>query len=226
MLNPPAIDHPRGEAYSAVTNARQEIEQDTVQLILASASPRRHELLNQLGVHFRVEVSDTDESGIPGESPADYVCRVARAKAEAISNRNTSRLPVLAADTAVIIAGRILGKPRTALEAGDMLRSLSGRVHEVYSAVVLIDAQRSISTRLNISEVRFAELDNDWIAAYVATGEPMDKAGAYGVQGCAAHRISEIRGSYSGVMGLPLYETMEMLHAAGFNLSPSCGAKS
>jgi septum formation protein len=90
----------------------------------------------------------------------------------------------------------------------------------VYSAVVLIDAQRQLSSRLNVTRVHFAALDEDWIAAYVATGEPMDKAGAYGVQGCAAHRIREINGSYSGVMGLPLYETMELLHAAGFSLPP------
>jgi septum formation protein len=189
-------------------------------LILASASPRRHELLKQLGVHFRVEISEADESGIPGESPADYVCRVARSKAEAVARRETSSLPVLGADTAVIIAGQILGKPRTSLEAEDMLRLLSGQVHEVYSAVVLIDSQRSVSSRLNITAVRFAPLDEAWIEAYAASGEPMDKAGAYGVQGCAAHRISEIRGSYSGVMGLPLFETMELLHAAGFSLAP------
>jgi septum formation protein len=196
------------------------------QLVLASASPRRHELLKQLGVHFRVEASDADESGLPGEAPADYVCRVALAKAGAIAARQMAPLPVLGADTAVIIDGDILGKPQSPAEAAAMLRRLSGRVHEVYSAVVLIGSDGAASTRLNISEVRFAKLQDDWIAAYVASGEPMDKAGAYGVQGCAAHRISEIRGSYSGVMGLPLYETMELLYAAGFNLSPCCGVKS
>lgn len=193
------------------------------QLILASASPRRHELLRQLGVHYRVVISDVDESELVGESPADYVCRVAHNKAAAVASRDDSGLPVLGADTTVVIAGRILGKPVSQQDAADMLRLLSGQVHQVYSAVVLIDAERQVSSRLNVTKVRFTELEDDWIAAYVATGEPMDKAGAYGVQGCAAHRIREIRGSYSGVMGLPLYETMELLHAAGFSLSP-CSA--
>ncbi len=219
-MNPQSIDPPSGASYLTDIPANPMGTSATPQLILASASPRRHELLRQLGVHFRVEISDADESGVPGESPAEYVCRVACIKAEAVARRETSQLPVLGADTAVVIAGRILGKPATVAEAADMLRSLSGQVHEVYSAVGLIDGQRSIHTRLNISEVRFAGLSEDWIAAYVASGEPMDKAGAYGVQGYAAHRISEIRGSYSGVMGLPLYETMELLHAAGFSLPP------
>lgn len=191
-----------------------------VQLILASASPRRHELLRQLGIHFRVIISDADEGTLEGESPADYVCRVAQHKAVAIAEREKSGLPVLGADTAVVIGGEILGKPRDQAEAAEMLRRLSGQLHEVYSAVVLIDARGQESSRLNVTEVRFTTLEEDWIAAYCASGEPMDKAGAYGVQGCAAHRISEIRGSYSGVMGLPLYETMELLHDAGFSLSP------
>lgn len=190
------------------------------QLILASASPRRHELLRQLGVSYRVVISDVDESGLAGESPAEYVCRVAHNKAAAVARQDSSRLPVLGADTAVVIAGQILGKPGTRAEAIKMLRMLSGQVHEVYSAVVLIDAQQQSSSRLSVSEVCFTPLDDEWIAAYVATGEPMDKAGSYGVQGCAAHRIREIRGSYSGVMGLPLFETMELLHAAGFSLPP------
>jgi len=210
------------------------------QLILASASPRRHELLKQLAVRFRVQVSDADESGLPGETPAEYVCRVARHKAEAVALVNSeasaetmaqikahakapamaSCLPILAADTAVVIAGQILGKPRSSSEAVAMLRNLSDQWHEVYSAVALIDAFGQLSSRLNITAVRFAPLDENWIAAYVASGEPMDKAGSYGVQGCAAHRIREIRGSYSGVMGLPLYETMELLQTAGFSLAP------
>lgn len=191
-----------------------------IQLILASASPRRHELLKQIGVRYRVIISDADESGLPGESPTEYVCRVAQSKAEAVARGTGSNLPVLGADTTVVIGGRILGKPRDRSEAAEMLRCLSGQLHQVYSAVVLIDAQGNVSSRLSITEVRFAKLSQDWIDAYCATGEPMDKAGAYGVQGYAAHRISEIRGSYSGVMGLPLHETMELLHAAGFSLSP------
>lgn len=195
-------------------------EQLADQLILASASPRRRELLTQLGMRFRVQISDVDESVLPNELPADYVCRVARNKASVIARNNESMLPVLAADTSVVIAGRILGKPGTAEEAVEMLRQLSGQWHEVYSAVVLV-TRHKMASRLSITQVHFASLEEDWIKAYVASGEPMDKAGAYGVQGCAAHRISEIRGSYSGVMGLPLFETMELLHAAGFSLPPS-----
>lgn len=191
-----------------------------VQLILASASPRRHELLRQIGVRYRVIISDADESGLAGETPTEYVCRVAQSKAETVAKEAASNLPVLGADTAVVIGDRILGKPHDRPEAAEMLRCLSGRLHQVYSAVVLINAQGNVSSRLSITEVRFAKLAQDWIDAYCATGEPMDKAGAYGVQGYAAHRISEIRGSYSGVMGLPLYETMELLYAAGFSLSP------
>lgn len=191
-----------------------------IQLILASASPRRHELLKQIGVRYRVIISDADESGLPGETPAEYVCRVAQSKAEAVARGTGSNLPVLGADTAVVIGDRILGKPSDPTEAAGMLSCLSGHVHQVYSAVVLIHSDGRVTSRLSITEVRFAVLEQDWIDAYCASGEPMDKAGAYGVQGYAAHRISEIRGSYSGVMGLPLYETMELLHAAGFSLSP------
>lgn len=196
------------------------VEELPVQLILASASPRRHELLRQLGVSYRIKVSDVDESVLPGEDPADYVRRVAQDKAQAVARRDESGLPVLGADTTVVIEGRILGKPGDAAEAAEMLRLLSGQVHKVYSAVVLVEDAGTIRSLLSVTEVRFAQLEKDWIEAYVATGEPMDKAGAYGVQGCAAHRISEIRGSYSGVMGLPLFETMEILHAAGFSLPP------
>lgn len=190
------------------------------QLILASASPRRHELLKQLGLRFRVAISDIDESVLADESPQSYVSRVARDKATVVALGNASGLPVLAADTSVVIGGSILGKPQSVAEAEQMLRQLSGQWHEVYSAVVLLDSRQMPSSRLNITGVRFAPLEEAWIKAYVASGEPMDKAGAYGVQGCAAHRISEIRGSYSGVMGLPLFETMELLHAAGFSLPP------
>jgi septum formation protein len=173
-----------------------------------------------VGISYRVVVSDADESSIAGETPADYVIRVARLKAEAVAGMDETGLPVLAADTAVVIDNEILGKPGNQEEARDMLRRLGGRVHEVFSAVVLIDANRQVTSRLNVTRVRFADLNEDWIAAYCATGEPMDKAGAYGVQGCAAHRITEIAGSYSGVMGLPLFETLELLNSAGLNLPP------
>jgi septum formation protein len=195
-------------------------EPGQAQLILASASPRRHELLRQVGISYIVVVSDADESFIAGETPADYVDRVARLKAEAVAGLDQTGLPILAADTAVVIDNEIMGKPGSTAEAEAMLRRLGGRVHEVYSAVVLIDSRRRLSSRLSVTRVRFADLREDWIAAYCASGEPMDKAGAYGVQGCAAHRIRDISGSYSGVMGLPLFETVELLSAAGLALPP------
>lgn len=183
-------------------------------VILASASPRRRELLRQVGVRFRVVVAEVDESVLPGEQPADYVLRVARDKVLAIQATDGSGLPVLAADTAVVLDQRILGKPADRAGAISMLRSLSGRTHEVYSAVVLAQAGQPPRECLNISRVTFAELDPDWIEAYCDTGDSMDKAGAYGVQGLAAEKIPRIEGSFSGVMGLPLYETCQLLRQA------------
>ena len=183
-------------------------------VILASASPRRRELLRQVGVRFRVVVAEVDESVLPGEQPADYVLRVARDKVLAIQATDGSGLPVLAADTAVVLDQRILGKPADRAGAISMLRSLSGRTHEVYSAVVLAQAGQPLRECLNISRVTFAELDPDWIEAYCDTGDSMDKAGAYGVQGLAAEKIPRIEGSFSGVMGLPLYETCQLLRQA------------
>jgi septum formation protein len=183
-------------------------------LILASASPRRRELLRQVGVDFRVVVAEVDESVLPDEEPAAYVRRVARDKALAIQAREGDTLPVLGADTAVVLDGHILGKPGNHAEAQAMLRRLSGRTHEVYSAAVLVQAGESSRQCLSVSRVTFAELDADWIDAYCDTGDPMDKAGAYGVQGRAAEKIARIEGSFSGVMGLPLYETCELLRQA------------
>jgi septum formation protein len=183
-------------------------------VILASASPRRRELLRQVGVRFRAVVAEVDESVLPGEQPADYVLRVARDKVLAIQATDGSGLPVLAADTAVVLDQRILGKPADRAGAISMLRSLSGRTHEVYSAVVLAQAGQPLRECLNISRVTFAELDPDWIEAYCDTGDSMDKAGAYGVQGLAAEKIPRIEGSFSGVMGLPLYETCQLLRQA------------
>jgi septum formation protein len=187
---------------------------DKPQLILASASPRRRELLRQVGVRFRVVVAEVDERVLPGEAPAAYVLRVAKDKALAIRASEGARLPVLGADTAVVLDQRILGKPVDRPGAIAMLRSLSGRTHEVYSAAVLVQADRSARECLNISRVTFAELDMDWIEAYCDSGDPMDKAGSYGVQGQAAEKIARIEGSFSGVMGLPLYETCQLLRQA------------
>jgi septum formation protein len=184
------------------------------ELILASASPRRRELLAQIGVRFRVVVADVDESVRHDESPADYVVRLAKAKALEVMRREGSALPVLGADTSVILDGDILCKPCNREEAEQMLGRLSGNTHEVYSAVALVLGEERVLERLNITRVTFAPLEPGWIAGYCDTGDPMDKAGSYGVQGRAAERISRIEGSFSGVMGLPLFETSQLLEEA------------
>jgi septum formation protein len=183
-------------------------------IILASASPRRRELLRQVGVEFRVVVAAVDESVLQDEAPAAYVVRVARDKALEVLARESDGLPVLGADTAVVLDGRILGKPGDRAEAQAMLSSLSGRTHEVYSAAVLAAGAQPPRECLNISRVTFAELDRAWIESYCDSGDLMDKAGAYGVQGRAAEKITRIEGSFSGVMGLPLYETCQLLRRA------------
>lgn len=183
-------------------------------LILASASPRRRELLRQVGVAFRVVIAEVDESVLPGEAPAAYVTRVAGDKARKVRAREAARLPVLGADTAVVLDQCILGKPGSRAEAMGMLGRLSGRTHEVYSAAVLVTPAGVELDCLNVTRVTFAHLEPGWIAAYCDTGDPLDKAGAYGVQGLAAERISRIEGSFSGVMGLPLYETCRLLRQA------------
>jgi len=171
-------------------------------------------LLRQVGVDFKVVVAEVDESPLPGEEPADYVLRVARDKALAVQASQGTWLPVLGADTAVVLDRDILGKPSDRAGAISMLRNLSGRTHQVYSAAVLVQTGQPTRECLNISRVTFAELDPDWIEAYCDTGDSMDKAGAYGVQGRAAEKIARIEGSFSGVMGLPLYETCQLLRQA------------
>jgi septum formation protein len=184
-------------------------------LVLASSSPRRWELLNQLAVAYQVIVADIDESIRRGEGAREYVCRMAREKALEVHRRDGVAMAVLGADTAVVVNGRILGKPVDREDAICMLASLSGRTHEVWSAVALILPGGGLHERLNITRVTFAELDRLWIESYCDSEDPMDKAGAYGVQGIAAQKISHMDGSYSGVMGLPLYETAEILQQAG-----------
>lgn len=183
----------------------------TIRLILASASPRRRDLLRQLGVEFEVMPADVDESLRAGETPAQYTVRLAREKALAVWRQEGGRLPVLGSDTAVVLDDEILGKPADRAEAVAMLERLSGRTHEVYSAVALVHGDGVVHERLNVSRVTFAELDPGWIACYCDTGDPMDKAGAYGVQGRAGERIARIEGSFYGVMGLPLFETSRLL---------------
>ena len=192
-------------------------------IYLASRSPRRRELLKQLGVSFEVLLfretvrrgaADVDETPQASERPEDYVQRLACAKAQAgalhMGQRKLPVHPVLGADTTVAIAGRILGKPENQDDAIAMLSALAGRTHEVLTAVVLC-RQDTLTTRLSLSEVVIAPLTETQIRAYVATGEPMDKAGAYAIQGRAGAFVRRLSGSYTGVMGLPLFETAELL---------------
>jgi len=191
------------------------VPEDSPGIILASASPRRSELLTQLGVRFRVVVSHIEERALSGESPTDFVNRMAREKALNVLRKEGVGLPVLGADTAVILDSVILGKPADREQAAAMLNRLSGRSHEVYSAVAVALDENVIHQALNISIVTFSRLEPEWIEAYCETGDPMDKAGSYGVQGRAAEKISRIEGSFYGVMGLPLYETSQLLKHAG-----------
>ncbi len=184
-------------------------------IILASGSPRRRELLKQLAVNFQVAVADIDESYIQGETPRDYVMRLSREKAMAGYNQGGAGLPVMGSDTIVLLDGEILGKPESRLEAETMLQRLSGRTHEVYSGVALVVNPEAVLDTLNITAVTFGEMPLDWIRQYCQTEEPMDKAGAYAVQGATGQYIRRIEGSYSGVMGLPLFETAELLRRAG-----------
>jgi septum formation protein len=182
-----------------------------VDLYLASQSPRRSELLSQLGVRFSVRSADVDESPVAGESPEQYVQRLAIGKANTIwfSLSDSERRPVLGADTAVCVAGEILGKPVDKQDGMAMLHRLSGQLHEVMSGVAIIGEKHSVC--VNVSQVRFRELNDAEIEAYWETGEPWDKAGSYAIQGYAAAFVSELHGSYSGVMGLPLFETARLL---------------
>jgi septum formation protein len=177
---------------------------------LASASPRRAELLRQLGVEFRVHPAELDERRHAGERPGAYVERLAAAKAAAVHEQLATAAPVVGADTVVVCAGEVLGKPADSASAIEMLARLSGRTHEVLSAVAVADGQ-STQTRLSVSKVRFRPTTPPERAAYCATREPLDKAGAYGIQGFAAAFVEYLEGSYSGVMGLPLFETAELL---------------
>ena len=183
---------------------------------LASESPRRRDLLHQIGIPFRVVGTAVDEAVLPDEAPSAYVTRLAAAKAVAgwERSRGFTHAPVLAADTAVGLDGKILGKPADGQDAEGMLRLLSGRTHEVWTAIALRTAN-GLQSRISRSEVTFRSIAADEARAYWETGEPSDKAGAYAIQGRGAIFIADLRGSYSGVMGLPLFETAELLREAG-----------
>ena len=198
------------------------ITQSDRSIYLASRSPRRRELLTQIGVRYHLLLfRDRPESGVevsedplPGEAPDAYVERIARLKVDAgwerMQQRNLPAAPVLAADTTVALEGRIFGKPAGRQDAARMLEALSGRSHEVLTGIALRHGER-FQSALSRSEVRFKDLSAAEIRDYVATGEADDKAGGYAIQGRAARFIVELRGSYSGVMGLPLYETAMLL---------------
>ena len=195
-------------------------------IYLASRSPRRRELLRQIGIDhellmLRVAMPrghDVDEEPLAGEHPRDYVLRVCHDKVESgwrrLIERRLPQRAVLSADTTVCLGDEILGTPRDAIQAAEFLGRLSGCEHEVLTAVALKFQERT-ETALSVTKVRFRALERAEIEHYVRSGEPLDKAGAYGIQGYAAVFISEIRGSYSGVMGLPLYETAQLLARFG-----------
>jgi septum formation protein len=182
-------------------------------LCLASASPRRRELLAQLGVAYLAQPADIDETLAPGEAPRDYVLRMARTKALAVRSRG-AQLPVLAADTAVVLDETIFGKPCDRADGVAMLARLAGRTHRVLTAVALVQAA-GVALRLSTSEVRMRAMSEAERAAYWDSGEPRDKAGGYAIQGRGAVFVEHLTGSYSGVVGLPLYETAQLLEAAG-----------
>jgi septum formation protein len=196
---------------------------------LASRSPRRQQLLSQIGVNFEVlslreaapRLADVDERPLPGEIPLDYTQRVARAKAETgrlrLIQRGLRELPVLAADTAVVLRKRILGKPADAAHAKEMLEALSGQTHHVLTAVA-VAAQTGVQVRTSTTMVEFRDITEREIRAYLEYSEAQDKAGAYAIQGRAAVFISSIWGSYSGVVGLPLFETAQLLEEYGIRL--------
>jgi septum formation protein len=184
----------------------------TPMIYLASQSPRRAELLRQIGVAFQSRPADIDETPLSGESPEDFVRRMSTEKAAAIHRQHPDRV-VLGSDTAVVLDGHILGKPAGAEQAMQMLLALSGRSHRVLTGVAL--AHRRTDYALSESLVQFRTLSREEAQRYWASGEPVDKAGGYAIQGLGAVFIERIEGSYSGIMGLPLFETARLLRAAG-----------
>ncbi len=180
------------------------------QLLLASQSPRRKHLLQQIGINPVCTPVDIDESIRDNEKPLDYCLRLAQEKAQEGWNRSDKSLPTLGSDTIVVLANEILGKPQDEKDAYNMLMALSAKKHHVITAVALVDCSQT-RVKYSISEVVFDQLLPHEVKQYIATGEPMDKAGSYGIQGFAARWIKYISGSHSGIMGLPLYETSQLL---------------
>lgn len=197
-------------------------------IYLASASPRRREILVSLGFQPVLLAAETDETARPGEAVADYVARMARQKNVAARQLAAQRglalaQPLLSADTVVALDNAILGKPRDAAHARELLESLSGREHQVWTAVCVSLGGQTLESAQR-SDVRFKELSAQEIAAYIASGEPLDKAGAYGIQGIGGVFVAHLSGSFSGVMGLPVFETVQLLRQLGAPVPPFTGA--
>lgn len=184
-------------------------------LVLASGSPRRQELLHEAGIEFQISPPNISEDRNPGETPLSYALRLSQEKAETVARRFPQDV-VLGADTIVVVEGQILGKPQDARDAARMLGLLSGRRHQVTTAVSVIAPGRRPDTRSLTTHVDFRVLQEDEIQRYIASGEPMDKAGAYAIQGGAAPWVIHLEGDYSNVVGLPLPLVTEMLHTCGF----------
>jgi len=184
-------------------------------LILASGSPRRQQLLRDAGIEFEAYAPDISEEQRPGEQATDYALRLAREKAEKVAKQFPQHV-VLAADTIVVVDGRSLGKPNDERDAERMLRLLSGRWHQVITAVSVVVPRKPAHTNSRTTEVHFRDVTPREIQEYIATGEPMDKAGAYAIQGGAAPWVVRVEGEYSNVVGLPLSLVTEMLHTCGF----------
>lgn len=193
-------------------------------IYLASASPRRREILVSLGFQPVLLAAETDETARPGEAVADYVARMARQKNAAARQLAAQRglalaQPLLSADTVVALDNAILGKPRDAAHARELLESLSGREHQVWTAVCVSRGGQTLEAAQR-SDVRFKELSAQEIAAYIASGEPLDKAGAYGIQGIGGVFVQHLAGSFTGVMGLPVFETIALLQRCGAAVPP------
>jgi septum formation protein len=187
-----------------------------MRVVLASASPRRRELLSLLGIEFVINSPDIDESVLPGESPVQLVERLAYSKARCCSGSDSGNL-VIAADTVVLLDGQILGKPKDREEAHGMLSSLAGKYHEVWTGMAFATGSSSV-VRSSMTKVEFCPLTDSTISKYIATGEPMDKAGSYGIQGIGGQFIRRLDGSYTNVMGLDLVVVREELEKLGYSL--------